>query len=101
MCYDVLRTVRERSINLFFYLQHRFTNALASLLSLLVIAINLWFVVNFLEQYMGNQWWMYLIVVAVGLFYFSLIIYLTLFLIAVFGVAIPVSTVILFIVVYI
>lgn len=69
----------------------RFTNILATLLSLLVVAINLWFVVNFLREYMSGEWWMYLIVVAIGIFYFSLIIYLTLFLLTAFGFSIQVS----------
>lgn len=63
-----------------------FTKVLASLLSLLIIGINLWFVVNFLNATLSGQWWAYLLVVCCGVFYFSLIIYLTFFLVAAFGI---------------
>lgn len=73
----------------------RFTKVIASLLSVVVIAINIWFVVDFLNIYMTNQWWMYVILVAMSLFYFSLVFYLTLFLFMAFGISfcftIPVS----------
>ncbi|CAL4116084.1 unnamed protein product, partial [Meganyctiphanes norvegica] len=51
------------------------------LLSILVMAINTWFVIDFLEKYMTHQWWAYLLVVVVALFYFFLIFYLVLYLI--------------------
>ncbi|KAG0725104.1 Protein Malvolio [Chionoecetes opilio] len=63
-----------------------FTKILASLLSLLVIAINMWFVVIFLNNKLAGYWWAYLLVVIVGVFYFSLIIYLALFLLPAFGI---------------
>ncbi|XP_045603293.1 natural resistance-associated macrophage protein 2 isoform X2 [Procambarus clarkii] len=62
-----------------------FTKILASLLSLLVIAINMWFVVNFLGTRLDGQWWAYLLVCVCGIMYFSLIIYLALFLAIAFG----------------
>ncbi|MPC12316.1 Protein Malvolio [Portunus trituberculatus] len=63
-----------------------FTRVLASLLSLVIIAINLWFVINFLNTTLNGQWWAYMLVVCCGIFYFSLIIYLTVFLVAAFGI---------------
>ncbi|XP_070000293.1 natural resistance-associated macrophage protein 2 isoform X2 [Penaeus vannamei] len=63
-----------------------FTKITASLLSVVVIAINIWFVVDFLNIYLSNQWWMYLILVLLSLFYFGLVFYLTLFLLMAFGI---------------
>ncbi|KAK3868545.1 hypothetical protein Pcinc_026075 [Petrolisthes cinctipes] len=62
-----------------------FTKILSSLLSVLVIAINLWFVINFLHDKLNGQWWAYLLVVAVAIFYFTLIFYLTVILINALG----------------
>lgn len=62
-----------------------FTKVLTSLLSVLVIAINLWFVITFLQTSISGQWWAYLIVSMLGIFYFSLIIYLSLYLVPAFG----------------
>ncbi|XP_050737850.1 natural resistance-associated macrophage protein 2-like isoform X2 [Eriocheir sinensis] len=62
-----------------------FTKVLTSLLSVLVIAINLWFVITFLQTSITGQWWAYLIVSMLGIFYFSLIIYLSLYLVPAFG----------------
>ncbi|KAG7169167.1 Malvolio-like [Homarus americanus] len=63
-----------------------FTKVLSSLLSLVVIAINLWFVINFLDANIDpNSWWVYILVALVGIFYFTLITYLTLFLVVAFG----------------
>ncbi|XP_071537627.1 natural resistance-associated macrophage protein 2 isoform X1 [Panulirus ornatus] len=62
-----------------------FTKIVASGLSLLVIAINLWFVINYLNAYLSGQWWIYMLVALGGIFYFGLIIYLTLFLAVAFG----------------
>ncbi|XP_037773733.1 natural resistance-associated macrophage protein 2-like [Penaeus monodon] len=63
-----------------------FTKVIASLLSVVVIGINIWFVVDFLNIYLSNQWWMYLILVLLSLFYFGLVFYLTLFLFLAFGI---------------
>ncbi|XP_076063525.1 solute carrier family member malvolio isoform X2 [Oratosquilla oratoria] len=54
-----------------------FTNIIATLLSILVIIINLWFVVSSLEGQI-HEWWAYLLTTILGIFYFCLVIYLTL-----------------------
>lgn len=64
---------------------HRFTKVLTSVLSVVVIAINMWFVVTFLDTSLSDQWWLYILVSVLGVFYFSLIIYLSLFLVPAFG----------------
>lgn len=63
----------------------RFTKVLASLLSVVVIGINLWFVVTFLSTVLDTQWWPYLLVCIFGVIYFCLIIYLSLYLVPAFG----------------
>lgn len=62
-----------------------FTKILASLLSLVVIIINLWFVISFLDATLTGAWWQYVLVVIAGLFYISLVTYLVLFLLVAFG----------------
>lgn len=62
-----------------------FTNIIASLLSLVVIGINIWFVIDFLGTILNGQWWAYLLVCVCAILYFSLIVYLTLFLVVAFG----------------
>ncbi|XP_068201402.1 natural resistance-associated macrophage protein 2 isoform X1 [Palaemon carinicauda] len=62
-----------------------FTKILASLFSLVVILINLWFVISFLTVALTGAWWQYVLVVIVGLFYISLVIYLVLFLLVAYG----------------
>lgn len=62
-----------------------FMNIICVLLSILIMAINSWFVTNFLQEYLAHAWWAYLLVVIVALLYFVLIFYLVLFLMVTLG----------------
>jgi len=64
---------------------HRPTMVVATILSIAVIGINLLFVVNAIESNLSGLWWQYLLITIGGIFYFSLILYLVVFLVYAFG----------------